>query len=72
MKGMQDEFAEVRSNSTFFCGVLLQNAGIAAHPFYPKTLELLGKLIDDNSIPNIADNTCEFSSKFRGSFVEIT
>jgi len=57
-RGMQDDFSEVRSNSTFFCGVLLQNAGIAAHTFYAKTLELMSKLIEDKSIPNIADNTC--------------
>ncbi|PRP74487.1 hypothetical protein PROFUN_16226, partial [Planoprotostelium fungivorum] len=57
-KGMQDESAEVRSNSTFFCGVLLQHAGIAAHNYYPRTLEMLSTSIDDDSLPNIIDNSC--------------
>jgi len=57
-KGMTDDFSEVRSNSTFFCGILLQNAGIAAHSYYPKTLDLLSTLIEDKTLPNITDNTC--------------
>lgn len=58
ISGVRDEDKEVRSNSVFGLGVLVEHGGGAMHQEYPKILSILSSIISSEKNARVMDNVC--------------
>ncbi|KAM4710354.1 importin-4 [Discoglossus pictus] len=58
LTGARDQDHEVRSNSVFGLGVLVEHGGASMHQHFPKLLALLSSLITSDKDPQVLDNVC--------------